>query len=167
MYEWWIWGEEVWKGNPVPALAYSFGKPPRGPPGLRPYLTEELLSTLHMPSYFMYCGGIGVGINQLFWKSPKGSARLNVPILRKNCYQPYKCLDIFTLRRDLEINPGIFGTETCDWGSAPPSLPAPGIILVITNLYLPRDWRRDQCVHSSDSALRHSDGISFFFTYKH
>ena len=32
MYEWWIWGGEGWRGNPVPVLAYSFRKAPR--PGL-------------------------------------------------------------------------------------------------------------------------------------
>ena len=33
-YERLIWGEERWRGNTAPALAYSFQKAPRGPSGL-------------------------------------------------------------------------------------------------------------------------------------
>ena len=34
IYEWWTWGEEARRRNPVPALAYSYQKTRKGPPRL-------------------------------------------------------------------------------------------------------------------------------------
>ena len=59
-------------------------------------------------------------------KSIKGSVRYNVPFRWTNRYQQYYILYIFTtyaVWKDLEFNPSIFGTETSDWSSVPPSLP--------------------------------------------
>ena len=41
----------------MPALAQSFRKAPKGPPGLTS-LSDESQSTLNMPSLHMHCGGI-------------------------------------------------------------------------------------------------------------
>ena len=62
----------------------------------------------------------GVGISLHLSKGTKGAARLNVPIWWRNCYHQYICFHNICITEG--FNPGIFGTETSGWGSAPPSL---------------------------------------------
>ena len=76
MYEWWMPGDKGRIWNPLPALAYSYQKPSRGPPGLT------------------FPFDVWIAINNTYAFIPHA------------------------LRRDLRFNPGIFGTETSDWGSA-------------------------------------------------
>ena len=46
--------------NPVLALDYFFRKTPMGRQAYRPHPTDEPLSTVHMLSQHMHCGGIWV-----------------------------------------------------------------------------------------------------------
>ena len=62
-------------------------------------------------------------------KNRQGGARFNIPILWMNCYQ--QCIfssHLMHCRGIWDLNPGIFGTETSDYGSARPSfqIPVPG-----------------------------------------
>ena len=58
-------------------------------------------------------------------KSSKQAARFNIPIWWRISIKSTNAFPINSLRRDLGFNPGIFGPEISDWGSAPPSLLIP------------------------------------------
>ena len=64
------------------------------------------------------------GISLLLLKSTKGAARFNIPITVNSTY----AFTSYTLWRDLGFNPGIFGTEASDLGSASPAFLIPALV---------------------------------------
>ena len=68
----------------------------------------------------------GASISLLFSKSTKGTPGLTSTSDGLIAINTTYFFRSYPLRGDLGINPGIFGTETSDWGSASPSLLAPG-----------------------------------------
>ena len=88
----------------------------------------------------------GLSISRLI----KGATRFNVPIWQINHNSTF-ALTTYALRKDLGFNPGIFGVETCNWSSAPPSHLVRGRNLFIKNFYSARDQIRDCCMWYSGS----------------
>ena len=65
----------------------------------------------------------GSGISLLLLKTPREPPRLTSPFDGRIAINSTYAFASYPLMRDLELDTGIFGTETSDWGSASPAVP--------------------------------------------
>ena len=97
-------------------------------------------------------GNVEPALTYSFGKVRRGPPGLTSPSDERIAINSTCAFTLCAVRWDLRFNPAICGTDTSDWGSAPPSLPVQGRKIFIKHYYPARDWNRDHCRQGSDSA---------------